>query len=120
GGGGGGGSSRARPLERGGRGVAPHTSDHPSAASSRLDRQRDDALLLGRREGRGFTRGPAGDEQADATCDLPVDQRPKPRLVDFTGGVERGDQGRAATAQDRKSTRLNSSHVAISYAVFCL
>src|SRR5439155_26905221 len=28
---------------------------------------------------------------------------------------------RAATAkQDRKSTRLNSSHVAISYAVFCL
>src|SRR5207253_6452400 len=27
---------------------------------------------------------------------------------------------RAATASDRKSTRLNSSHVAISYAVFCL
>src|SRR5437870_8570168 len=25
-----------------------------------------------------------------------------------------------ATQQDRKSTRLNSSHVAISYAVFCL
>src|SRR5690625_6229023 len=24
------------------------------------------------------------------------------------------------TGQDRKSTRLNSSHVAISYAVFCL
>src|SRR5690625_6376920 len=24
------------------------------------------------------------------------------------------------TVQDRKSTRLNSSHVAISYAVFCL
>src|SRR5215510_14563079 len=28
-----------------------------------------------------------------------------------------GNQGRS---QDRKSTRLNSSHVAISYAVFCL
>src|SRR5699024_12491553 len=27
---------------------------------------------------------------------------------------------RAATPQDRKSTRLNSSHVSISYAVFCL
>src|SRR5207253_7591669 len=27
---------------------------------------------------------------------------------------------RAGTAEDRKSTRLNSSHVAISYAVFCL
>src|SRR5439155_23915678 len=26
----------------------------------------------------------------------------------------------AASARDRKSTRLNSSHVAISYAVFCL
>src|SRR5690625_6689109 len=26
----------------------------------------------------------------------------------------------AHTSQDRKSTRLNSSHVAISYAVFCL
>src|SRR5690554_7787480 len=26
----------------------------------------------------------------------------------------------AARAQDRKSTRLNSSHVRISYAVFCL
>src|SRR3989442_5243726 len=29
-------------------------------------------------------------------------------------------QPRRATAQDRKSTRLNSSHVRISYAVFCL
>src|SRR5437660_4831585 len=28
--------------------------------------------------------------------------------------------GRRARAGDRKSTRLNSSHVAISYAVFCL
>src|SRR5439155_21781906 len=28
--------------------------------------------------------------------------------------------GAAARAGDRKSTRLNSSHVAISYAVFCL
>src|SRR5690349_23064552 len=26
----------------------------------------------------------------------------------------------AASAEDRKSTRLNSSHVEISYAVFCL
>src|SRR5437870_2726726 len=28
--------------------------------------------------------------------------------------------GGRALVQDRKSTRLNSSHVAISYAVFCL
>src|SRR5690625_6703053 len=31
-------------------------------------------------------------------------------------GAERGE----GPAEDRKSTRLNSSHVAISYAVFCL
>src|SRR5215208_7685095 len=30
------------------------------------------------------------------------------------------DRARARRASDRKSTRLNSSHVAISYAVFCL
>src|SRR5438132_9302856 len=29
-------------------------------------------------------------------------------------------QARAAPEQDRKSTRLNSSHTVISYAVFCL
>src|SRR5437773_10035554 len=38
-------------------------------------------------------------------------------------GVRAGRQGRSVTqgaAQDRKSTRLNSSHITISYAVFCL
>src|SRR5204862_6303686 len=30
------------------------------------------------------------------------------------------DRGRHALAEDRKSTRLNSSHVEMSYAVFCL
>src|ERR1039458_9386275 len=42
------------------------------------------------------------------------------------GGIEQ-DQGRGtrsnarfSTATDRKSTRLNSSHLGISYAVFCL
>src|SRR5256885_12953950 len=39
--------------------------------------------------------------------------------------VDRGVRGghldaRAAVALDRKSTRLNSSHLVISYAVFCL
>src|SRR5207249_7009277 len=29
-------------------------------------------------------------------------------------------RGRTAFGSDRKSTRLNSSHVSISYAVFCL
>src|SRR5690606_39509299 len=34
--------------------------------------------------------------------------------------VEVGDRRRRAGELDRKSTRLNSSHVKISYAVFCL
>src|SRR5439155_26940477 len=33
---------------------------------------------------------------------------------------QRPRQARAGADGDRKSTRLNSSHVAISYAVFCL
>src|SRR5690625_6281700 len=33
---------------------------------------------------------------------------------------EVGEAGPTADDRDRKSTRLNSSHVAISYAVFCL
>src|SRR5207253_11398646 len=36
------------------------------------------------------------------------------------GGLRRRPAAVDAVAQDRKSTRLNSSHVAISYAVFCL
>src|SRR5690625_5771629 len=35
-------------------------------------------------------------------------------------GVARDGGRRCSDARDRKSTRLNSSHVAISYAVFCL
>src|SRR5437870_5497651 len=34
--------------------------------------------------------------------------------------AHRGGHGRHGVPGDRKSTRLNSSHVAISYAVFCL
>src|SRR5207253_4400864 len=42
------------------------------------------------------------------------------RVADLPDAVaERGRQ-RGAPVEDRKSTRLNSSHVAISYAVFCL
>src|SRR5438132_10668492 len=40
-----------------------------------------------------------------------------------TGTVERArpdPKGAAIRAEDRKSTRLNSSHTVISYAVFCL
>src|SRR5690606_10356487 len=39
-------------------------------------------------------------------------------LPQLAGGVARSAEG--ARSVDRKSTRLNSSHVKISYAVFCL
>src|SRR5690625_5484394 len=35
-------------------------------------------------------------------------------------GNKRNGKGKKTIKRDRKSTRLNSSHVAISYAVFCL
>src|SRR5689334_24557581 len=47
--------------------------------------------------------------------DLGVAARP-PRAR----GRRRAGPRRRARAQDRKSTRLNSSHSSISYAVFCL
>src|SRR5439155_21763591 len=40
--------------------------------------------------------------------------------IGATRGTVRRTEGMFAGATDRKSTRLNSSHVAISYAVFCL
>src|SRR5690625_7072282 len=44
-----------------------------------------------------------------------------PSLVNFLGEAHRaGEASAQRKVQDRKSTRLNSSHVAISYAVFCL
>src|SRR5690625_7402984 len=38
----------------------------------------------------------------------------------FLGHLQGEVDGEAVGVVDRKSTRLNSSHVAISYAVFCL
>src|SRR2546430_13130881 len=58
----------------------------------------------------------------DATGEKVYDfSRPDERIVIAHGG--RGGRGNARFAtsvQDRKSTRLNSSHSQISYAVFCL
>src|SRR5437870_8923819 len=42
------------------------------------------------------------------------------RLLDPDQFIRSRRRRRAGADADRKSTRLNSSHVAISYAVFCL
>src|SRR5690606_41608631 len=41
-------------------------------------------------------------------------------LIVLDHQLERAPSHPAGSVQDRKSTRLNSSHVKISYAVFCL
>src|SRR5687768_3534726 len=55
--------------------------------------------------------------------DDPGDRRrhhPEPRRRRPAAGVGGGDLEPGALPGDRKSTRLNSSHGYISYAVFCL
>src|SRR3712207_8430756 len=44
----------------------------------------------------------------------------QPAFVREASLLHRGHADARGTAQDRKSTRLNSSHANISYAVFCL
>src|SRR5690554_7295083 len=51
------------------------------------------------------------DEDSNADTDLNVIMTENGGFVEIQGTAE---------AEDRKSTRLNSSHVRISYAVFCL
>src|SRR2546430_9776813 len=49
------------------------------------------------------------------------DEEPPPRIVRFVyHGARKGLLRQVLRARDRKSTRLNSSHSQISYAVFCL
>src|SRR5690606_19381656 len=50
---------------------------------------------------------------AEAAAQLKFVKDPRPTLR------RQGEEAQEAMARDRKSTRLNSSHVKISYAVFC-
>src|SRR2546426_8574685 len=63
--------------------------------------------------------GPKADAETLAMIrkDLGLDDPLVVQYGRYLGRLARGDFGRAG---DRKSTRLNSSHLVISYAVFCL
>src|SRR5437773_7100377 len=68
----------------------------------------------------------AAPHDAVADPELARQRRPRRRVTERIGRVEHVESsapplrvGRAQQ-QDRKSTRLNSSHITISYAVFCL
>src|SRR5690606_39879945 len=85
-----------------------------------------DALLVSDgRDGRPRARGrpsvlscgrPGSDPRSSRTSERPL--RGPQRAAPVDPGPRRPRP--APTVRDRKSTRLNSSHVKISYAVFCL
>src|SRR5438876_4855085 len=55
------------------------------------------------------------------TCALPISIcRTRAKICREVQGHQRSLNGARAALEDRKSTRLNSSHPSISYAVFCL
>src|SRR5690349_22866414 len=62
------------------------------------------------------------DEGAEARDDVPARRQTNHGKRRDRRGVSRRVHGRSQRhgREDRKSTRLNSSHVEISYAVFCL
>src|SRR5438132_8123810 len=53
-----------------------------------------------------------------SVCGFIRDGVPPPRKIDDTSRP--GARAAVVSISDRKSTRLNSSHTVISYAVFCL
>src|SRR5436309_6308601 len=61
--------------------------------------------------------GPSLPGHAGGAAGAPVRQRPGAGRA--AGGARRRER-RVLSRADRKSTRLNSSHVKTSYAVFCL
>src|SRR5205814_6877135 len=67
------------------------------------------AIAAGGPEGDLLREWQVGESVEDNVVDVPAERRD-------SGEVGRPD----AEAQDRKSTRLNSSHLGISYAVLCL
>src|SRR5690554_7060233 len=84
----------------------PRSTLFPYTTLFRSDFQRKNADTVNLRSDFDFVVGGSNIEFRLATIDL--DGNP-------TTGITR-----TSTTTDRKSTRLNSSHVRISYAVFCL
>src|SRR5690625_5501365 len=68
-----------------------------------------------------FDSAPAQHEGEERAADETTQQQDEGQHPQDEGADDEPAGGQAgAEGEDRKSTRLNSSHVAISYAVFCL
>src|SRR5690606_41713869 len=69
-----------------------------------------------------LSRKPVPETQERTLSELRVEALRISTAAESAGGLARNlkQQAEELAAADRKSTRLNSSHVKISYAVFCL
>src|SRR5690606_34746630 len=108
---------------------------HPDPAVARLDELRLDALhpdygagdlddhrraLALARDGERDARVWLAAHALDRVAEGHALHRRVVELDDQVAGLDAGAERRRVLDRDRKSTRLNSSHVKISYAVFCL
>src|SRR5207244_13222477 len=98
-----------------------HTDSHSSPT-----RRSSDLLISNDEVAKSLPAGTLSLAGTEPTCTAVEDgveyhcvlsKPPAPEVSDWKGTVEPTVD---ATKQDRKSTRLNSSHQIISYAVFCL
>src|SRR5207249_5101402 len=94
--------------------LLPRPPPPPPLHSSPTRRSSDLPQILGRRPGEAHARRRPGDDHV-ARPELAA----RGDLGDESGDLE-DHVLRPRVLLDRKSTRLNSSHVSISYAVFCL
>src|SRR3989454_2033480 len=135
------------PVRRGGdvpgpghaeRGTVQPALDRPRRGCPPVRRGRQPLCRSARRRGRGepricpsqVRRGDAAPDRSRARRQLPAgasrgaggtDRRAHPpRPASHAVLLERSRSDRGGAAADRKSTRVNSSHLVISYAVFCL
>src|SRR5699024_11366954 len=89
-----------------------------------------DALpILNKRRGRVMGMNPDGEGNQIVEAEVPMAEMGRYAIDlrsmtqgrgSFTFHFVRYEDAPPAAQEDRKSTRLNSSHVSISYAVFCL
>src|SRR5699024_4770798 len=66
------------------------------------------------------TRGHSSTTQSEKDAESGSTVTPASAAALSTASANRARPAQAVQSRDRKSTRLNSSHVSISYAVFCL
>src|SRR5690606_40754966 len=95
----------------------PYTTLYPSRRSSDLRRTDADAYSLSLDQVADRAEEAWADGATEVCMQGGIDpELPGTAYFDLAAAVKQ----RVPDMQDRKSTRLNSSHVKISYAVFCL